>query len=81
MLAGEGKRIFSIPLPYRHLGSKTIHRSPEAYAQHCLKDQLQGAYYKEKWGGGPNEETFASPFAVMESPGMTTPELQRRGRG
>lgn len=78
MLAGEGRRIFSIPLPYRHLASQTIHRTPEAYAEHCRKDAEHEAYYFRKWGGGPNQETFADGFSDLVMPKMSTPELQRR---
>lgn len=77
MLAGQGRRIFSVPVGYKHLASQTIHRSPEAFQRHCIVDAKHAAYYTEKWGGGTNEELFKEPWSSVAVEGVKTPELQR----
>jgi hypothetical protein len=85
MLAGLGDRIFSVNLPYAHIGSGTLKQmTPEKRA--AKEQQIAGsrAYYERKWGGSVNQETFYEPFTVesehvaqrRELSGPTTPELQ-----
>lgn len=89
LLAGEGKRIFSVNLPYLHLASQTLKTLPEKEAQQiraAIESQSR-AYYREKWGGPVNEETFWYPFDQKDQSGFpgyfmgcngpSTPELQR----
>lgn len=81
MLAGEGRRIFSVNLPYLHYASRTINRSPEALEAHHRVNAQHLAYYERKWGGRPNAERFTEPFkAESTADGVTNPELQNRGR-
>jgi hypothetical protein len=89
MLAGEGKRIFSINLPYLHLASQTL-KQIDPYRRQHIEQQINGisrAYYERKWGGPVNQETFWNPFDdkragingvmkdAIEAP--TTPTLQK----
>jgi hypothetical protein len=78
MLAGHRDKIFSVPVPYLHYASGTLKgMSPE---QRLITEQqiTQGsrAYYEQKWGGPPNQETFRVPFGPEPVAGVTTPELQ-----
>lgn len=89
MLAGEGKRIFGVGLPYIHLdgGSGTLRNLTTDERGKVQKeiDENSRLYYQLKWGGPPNQETFRCPFGVapngepelLESGGVTTPELQK----
>jgi hypothetical protein len=90
MLGGDGDKIFSVNLPYLHFASGTLKdMTPD---QRMKKERaIDGSrqYYRKKWGGEVNQETFYFPFG--ESPtgiaadvaqsiapvGPTTPELQR----
>lgn len=84
LLGGDGDRIFSINLPYHHIGggSQTLKSlSPEARAK--KERQIDGAraYYQRKWGGSVNSERYTIPFDVASAQdGVTTPELQAVGR-
>jgi len=64
MLAGEGSRIFSVNLPYLHLASQTLKlvdpKRREAIERSI--EQHSRAYYKRKWGGPVNLETYWVPF-------------------
>lgn len=93
MLGGDGRRIFSVNLPYLHIdnGSGTLKSmSPERRA--AKENQIthgSRAYYVRKWGGPVNHETNLEPFCnpaardlLPDPPGtphlaITTPELQR----
>lgn len=90
MLGGDGARIFSVNLPYLHKegGSGTLKAFSPERAEHFHKAVEAGsrAYYRAKWGGGANEETFRYPFG--NSPAgkweftcdcVTTPQLQSHG--
>jgi hypothetical protein len=95
MLGGDGKRIFSLLVPYQHLegGSATIKKSnPERSRIYQHTAQLHREYYARKWGGGVNEERYLRPFSSMiEFPVkpdgtldedafcITTPKLQSHG--
>lgn len=79
MLAGEGKRIFSVCVPYLHFASRTVVRHPRL----ALAAEEHRRRYAEKWGGPVNEEVFTEPYnngspivADVAKP-RTTPELQR----
>jgi GT2 family glycosyltransferase len=85
MLAGEGRRIFSINLPFLHHSSQTL-KSVDASERARLEQGIAAgsrAYYEKKWGGQVNAERFFSPFdqgteystAGMPNP-PTTPALQ-----
>ncbi len=85
LLAGEGSRIFSVNVPYLHLASQTLKLLPEPEAQRirgAIEHQSR-TYYKQKWGGPVNEETYLEPFggswserAKREDGTATTPYLQ-----
>jgi GT2 family glycosyltransferase len=83
MLAGAGSRIFSVNLPFLHLGagSQTL-KAMDPKARQALERQInQGsrAYYTKKWGGGVNQETFRVPFdptSAVTDGSLTTPFLQ-----
>ena len=86
MLGGDGPRIFSVNMPYWHIGggSGTLKSmAPEARAR--LERRIDGsrAYYARKWGpGGINGETFTIPFdAESAQPNVTNPDLQRAAQG
>jgi hypothetical protein len=92
MLGGDGDKIFSVNLPYLHFASGTLKdMTPE---QRMKKERaIDGSrqYYKRKWGGDVNQETYYFPFKqepqdnfelarmdvlLRDIPGPTTPELQ-----
>lgn len=79
MLAGEGKRIFGVCVPYLHYASRTIRKHPRL----ALVGDEHRRLYAEKWGGPVNQEVFTEPYnsgspivADVAKP-RTTPELQR----
>lgn len=83
LLLGQGERIFSINLPYWHVGhgSGTLKAvSPERRA--AIERQIeQGSrqHYLRCWGGPANHEMYTikgDPTSAQE--GVTTPDLQRR---
>jgi len=85
MLAGEGARIFSVNLPYLHYGSMTLKTIPNRAQVEAAITAGSRAYYRKKWGGDCNQETFYYPFGDLTHPvhayaippcGATTPELQ-----
>jgi hypothetical protein len=81
MLNGDGHRIFSINLPFHHIGggSQTLKSmSPEARAKHEARIGISRAHYKAKWGGDVNQERYTIPFdPESDQDGVTTPELQK----
>jgi hypothetical protein len=86
MLGGDGDRIFSIHLPFHHVGggSNTLKSmTPEARAAHEQRISTGSrAYYARKWGGGVNEERWTIPFdPSTDQDGVTTPDLQRAIQG
>lgn len=80
LLSGDGPRIFSINLPFHHIGggSRTINQSDEARQRFERQAGVARAHYQAKWGGGPNQERFTKPFGPEPHEGVTTPELQAR---
>lgn len=90
MLGGDGHKIFSVNLPYLHLGSQTLKTVDPNQKRRIERSIEQGsrAYYLKKWGGPVNEETFYYPFNDTEKIlphqtgiwerrcGPTTPEIQ-----
>jgi hypothetical protein len=81
MLNSDGDKIFSINLPYLHLGggSNTLKAmEPEARAKHEARIGISRAYYERKWGGPVNGERYTIPFDPGSAQdGVTTPDLQR----
>lgn len=81
LLSGEGHRIFSLNIPYLHIGggSGTLKSlAPDARA--ALERRIDGSrrYYERVWGGPVNHERFTikgDPETAQD--GVTTPELQR----
>lgn len=63
MLGGDGRRIFSINVPYLHYAAQTLKTLPPE-RRAVLERQIGGAraYYAKKWGGPVNEETYWTPF-------------------
>lgn len=84
MLGGDGERIFSINLPFHHVGggSGTLKSfSAEQRAAHEARIGQSRAHYARKWGGPVNQETYTIPFdARTAQTGVTTPELQAKLR-
>ncbi len=80
MLGGDGARIFSINLPFHHIGggSRTINQSDAARAKFERQAGIARSHYQRKWGGGPNQERAVTPFSTLGHDGVTTPELQAR---
>lgn len=80
MLGGDGARIFSVNVPYLHLGSQTIAQSnPQQQERFRQAADLHRAEYVKKWGGMPAAETFRVPYSGEIEAGITNPELQARG--
>lgn len=80
MLGGDAARIFSVNVPYLHLGSQTIARSNEQQqARLRATAEVHRAEYIRKWGGAPAEEKFRVPYSGVEEAEITNPELQARG--
>ena len=81
MLNGDGERIFSINLPYWHIGggSNTLKSmSAEQRAKHERAIEQSRRYYEWCWGGPPNAERYTikgDPRSAQD--GVTNPELQR----
>lgn len=82
MLAGEGRRIFSVNVPYLHLASQTLAQLPsqEANRIRLQVERQSRAYYAQKWGGPVNEETYQTPFGPVATEDVTTPTIQRKVR-
>lgn len=67
LLAGEGRRIYGINVPFLHYGSTTL-KTVDSKTRARLEEQITRvarAYYQQKWGGPVNQEA-----------GDTTPALQ-----
>lgn len=66
LLAGDGDRIFSVSVPYVHIGSGTLKSmTPERRA--AVEASITAgsrAYHEQKWGGAVNEEKFTEPFQL-----------------
>jgi len=83
MLEGEGDRIFSINLPFHHVGhgSQTLKSmDPDRRAAHERLIQVRRAYDFSAWGGQLNQERYTikhDPARAQD--GVTTPELQTLG--
>lgn len=83
LLAGDGTRIFSVNLPFHHVGggSQTMKSLDGPAFRRIGKAITEGsrAHYARKWGGPVNAECYAQPFEEESArDGVTTPELQRR---
>lgn len=80
MLGGDGSRIFSVNLPFHHIGggSRTINQSEEARAHFEKLAGVGRAHYVHLWGGPPNKERFIRPYGPQGFDGVTNPELQAR---
>ena len=89
MLGGLGDQIFSINLPFAHLGSQTL-KTMDPKKREAVERQISGIsrkHYREKWGGEVNQETYWSAYdnkegeilegtPLYQASGPTTPELQ-----
>lgn len=79
MLAGHRDRIFGVNLPFLHYASGTL-KSMNGEDRARKEEQIGAgsrAYYRRKWGGDPNQETFLRPHdAESWSQHASTPELQ-----
>lgn len=80
MLGGDGAKIFSVNVPYLHYASGTLKAyTPEERQRFNKASEGNRAYYRAKWGGDVNEETYTKPFDPSSAKeGVTTPDLQRR---
>ena len=81
ILGGDGDRIFSVNVPFRHYGSVTINRDEKTKAAWGAKFEKCREYYVKKWGGLPGHETFETPFdekvEAAEETGLDP--VERRG--
>lgn len=77
ILAGNGALIFSVNLPYLHYGSTTLKTVKDRGPIDRAIAQGARAYYRRKWGGDCNQETFVLPFRQREDRDVSTPTLQR----
>ena len=68
-LAGFGDRIFSVCLPYLHIGSGTLKENEKLREGWGPKFEACQRYYGEKWGGLPGSETYTVPFDVIQRDG------------
>lgn len=86
MLNGDGEKIFSINLPFHHVGagSNTL-KSMESAARQRLEHAITHgarAHYRRKWNGDANQERLTIPFDMStDQDGVTTPDLQRMVQG
>ncbi len=82
MLGGDGQRIFGVNFPFYHVASATIKHSTAA--RKSLDARYRGVLeaYTKKWGGKPNQETYARPYrkASGDEVDVTTPALFDRER-
>lgn len=84
LLGGDGDKIFSINLPFLHVGSGTLKHADSTTRQRIESQtaQIARAHYRLKWGGDVNEERFTIPFDHSSAQdGVTTPDLQRLVQG
>jgi hypothetical protein len=78
MLAGEGHRIYSVNVPFGHIGSITLKTVDAKTRSHIerLTQTTSRAHYLAKWGGAVNEERYTVPFdPTTARDGVTTPDL------
>lgn len=69
-LSGHGQALASVPVPFHHLGSQTIHRSAEAFEAFSPKFEANQQRYVQRWGGLPHAETHG---LLMHLPGGWEP--------
>lgn len=64
LLAGHGKDIFSVNLPYLHYAAGTLKQASAGQKAQIEARIAAGSrkYYEKKWGGSVNQETFFTPF-------------------
>lgn len=72
-LAGDGRRIAGLPLPYLHLGSQTIRRDAEAAREFAPKFEACKAAYIRKWGGPPHQERRVTSDSAENVDSVGTP--------
>lgn len=79
LLAGEGRRIYGVNVPFLHYGSttlKTVDAKTRARIERQTSEHAR-THYVKKWGGGVNEERYREPFDETSAVGnCTTPYLQ-----
>lgn len=54
--------IYSVPIPYLHLGSQSIKQNPELRLANDLQFPINQQLFISRWGGLPHHETFKTPF-------------------
>lgn len=79
LLLGEGRRIFSVNLPYLHYGAGTLKTSadPKRRQIEAAVERGSRAHYRRCWGGPVNQERYlvkGDPTSARA--GVTNPELQ-----
>jgi hypothetical protein len=82
MLGGDGERIFSVNIPYWHLGGGSQTLKSLSAAQRAVVEGgiARGSreHYRAKWGGDVNAERYTIPFdPTSAQDGVDTPTLQR----
>ena len=82
LLSGDGAKIFSVNLPFHHIGggSRTINQSEAAARAFQAQAEIGRQHYRAKWAGPPNQERFIAPYGPLGVDHVTNPELQARVR-
>ena len=84
LLAGDGRRIYSVNVPFLHYGSTTL-KTVDDKTRARIEQQtatVSRAYYRAKWGGDVNQERFTRPFdETSAADNVTTPQLLEVIRG
>jgi len=64
-----------------HWGSLSNHTDEQLRVQHGKSNPRNELYYSKKWGGGPGQETFTTPFADASYGLYIAPEKHTRPYG
>ena len=61
---GLDKEIFSVAIPYVHIGSQTLKQNPEIQKINSTQFEKNRSLYIERWGGAPGREVFKTPYGT-----------------
>lgn len=59
---GLDKQIFSVTMPYYHIGSQTLKNNPDIQALNAEMFEKNKQLYIKRWGGPPGREIFTEPY-------------------
>jgi hypothetical protein len=81
LLGGDGRRIFSVNVPYLHFASQTLKTMPSARKATIERqiNTISRVHYERCWGGPVNQETYVvkgDPASAATDGSATTPYLQ-----